>query len=311
MKSDLNLRATALIIFVVILFSGEKISKKIALYYFPPLYEGAIAFTIGSVILLIEIWRRKKFSASYFILKKSELFVYPLIGLLFFILNIIALFGIPMTLASHASVIIFTSPFFVSFFSIFGKNGELLSGAKILSSFIAFAGVTFAILGPSLEIGNIAHDILIGDLMILISAALIGFSIVCVKNIGKALNKTDSFDITFWQIVFSLPWFWVFAAMIEDFPRLQPQLSSVLGLLYHGIIITIAIMMRANLVFKYNSASVSSFFFITPIMAVFLSHLLLGEKLESSVMFGSAIVGAGIFLIYRNDYAKSQLGKSI
>ena len=144
---------------------------------------------------------------------------------------------------------------------------------------------------------------IIGDLLILLSAILLAISILWIRHISIYQPSVNPLTATLWQITFSLPFFW-FATIFEPSDTEHSvTILPLFGLIYHGLIITLAIFFRSKLVVIYDPGIISSFFFLTPSVASILGWLLLGEKLTVSLFLGAIATGIGILFIYsKNKY---------
>lgn len=61
----------------------------------------------------------------------------------------------------------------------------------------------------------------------------------------------------------------------------------------------IAFVVRAELFRRYNASEVAAFLFISPVIGLVLSHLLLGDPLTWAVGLGGILVACGISIVYR------------
>ena len=112
MGKKIDIYTVILLLILVVVFAGDHISRKIALQHFNPIYEGALAATIGSLTLLFFNFKsEKKLFHKGFIKLIPKHFIS---GLIFSAINIVGLCGLHLTGANHASILIFTFPIFVT-----------------------------------------------------------------------------------------------------------------------------------------------------------------------------------------------------
>ena len=53
------------------------------------------------------------------------------------------------------------------------------------------------------------------------------------------------------------------------------------------------------LIARYSANTVSSFFFLTPALAVVFAWALLGDPLTPSMILGGVVVGVGVLIVYQ------------
>lgn len=285
------LLAVLLALGVCILFGGNQTASKIALREFTPLWCAALAFTLSSIAL----WLYALVASVEW--QPPSLLVWRLHGIsavLFVLFNAVALIGLQFTLASRASVFIAIHPFFVVIFNSLCPPREKLNIGKFLGLCLTFAGVLIVFSDRLTEqIGSSWG----GDSLMVLAAALLGLIIVHIRTVTRHVCSTQA---TLWQMSLSVPLFWSTAWLLES-PVTIPQLSqSWLGIFYMGLAVNaIAFVVRAELFRRYNASEVAAFLFISPVIGLILSHLLLGDPLTWTVGLGGILVSLGVFIVYR------------
>lgn len=293
-RSPMPLVAVASVLILCTIFASGMVSAKVALREFSPLFCGALAFTLASAALWFyarilgvklqppsrAIWRSHCISAILFLLAKASL-----------------LGGLQWTLSIRANIFMAVYPFFVAIFNSLISRQERLKGSKSIGLCLTFAGVAIAF-GDRLSPQSGAS--LLGDSLVLLAS---GFLALIVLHLRQVTRSVPSIQAIFWQIVLSLPAFWL-AAFIFESPLTLPQFSiSWLAIAYNSLMTNaIGLVLRAELFRRYSANTVSSFLAFVPIIGLGLGHWLLAEPLNWTVGLGGVIVSSGVFIVYRSRY---------
>lgn len=284
--------AIAIALILCTMFASGMVSAKVAIGEFPPLFCGALAFTLASGAIWIyariigvplqppspAIWRSHWISAILFLLAKVTL-----------------LGGLQWTLSIRANIFISVYPFFVVIFNSLVSRQERLQGSKLLGLCLTFAGVTIAFadrLSPQ------SGASWLGDSLILLASAFLALIVLHLRRVTRSVHPMQAI---FWQVVLSLPMFWLAAFSFES-PLALPQFSIAwLAIAYNGLITNaIGLVLRAELFRRYSASMVSSLLAFVPIIGLGLGHWLLGEPGNWTVGLGGAIVSFGVFIVYRS-----------
>lgn len=209
-----------------------------------------------------------------------------------FILQIITLnIGTQFTTASNSTIFINTYPFFTALFAHLWIPGERLSVPKTLGIVIAFSGV-FVTVAPNF--GNSEANIL-GDLLVLVSGGLLGLRVVVTKLLVQSIHP---YRLLFWYLILSLPCYGGLSVLFEPEKMFQLTLVGSAALLYQGgIIAGFCFLAWTAILERYSASKLVVLFFATPLSGVLFSHMLLNDKLTFSLLTGSVLVAAGIYLV--------------
>jgi drug/metabolite transporter (DMT)-like permease len=284
--------AIAIALTLCTIFATGMVSAKVALGEFPPLFCGALAFTLASGAIWVytrivgvplqppspAIWRSHWISAILFLLAKVTL-----------------LGGLQWTLSIRANIFISVYPFFVVILNSLVFRQERLNGSKLVGLCLTFAGVTIAF-GERLNVQTGASWL--GDSLVLLASVFLALIVLHLRRVTRSVHPMQAI---FWQMVLSLPLFWLAAFYFES-PLTLPQFSiSWLAIVYNGLITNaIGLGLRAELFRRYSPSIVSSFLAFVPIIGLGLGHWLLGEPWNWTVGLGGAIVSSGVFIVYRS-----------
>jgi drug/metabolite transporter (DMT)-like permease len=201
--------------------------------------------------------------------------------------------GLERTLVIYSSIIFSIYPFFIALLAHYFIPGDQLTRRSALGLLIAFLGIVTIFLG---KLGSAGQSVWIGNLLTLLSALCLGIQFVYTKKIIRGI---DPIKLLFWQMVYSVPGFFLLSLLLERGSvsyELTPKV--IWALLYQGIVVAGLCFMGRNLLLKYYPASkLSAFFFTSPLFGVVLSILILHEPITPTLLAGGSFVGLGIYLV--------------
>lgn len=209
-----------------------------------------------------------------------------------FIFQIIVLnTGTMFTTASRSTIFVNVYPFFTALFAHFWIPGERLSLTKTFGIIVAFSGV-FVTVAP--DLGNGETSIL-GDLLVLASGCFLGLRVVVTKLLVQSIHP---YRLLVWYLSLSLPVYAVLSLLFESNKTFQLTLASGAALLYQGgVVAGYCFLAWTAILERYSASKLVVLFFVTPLSGVLFSHLLLGDELTFSLLTGSVLVAAGIYLV--------------
>ncbi len=285
----LNTRATLINLLTAILWGGNSVSIKLGLEGIPPLFLAGSRFLLGG--LVVYIWAH---------ILKLELRLNPnerrgILGLVLIFLTQIYLLnaGTAYTLASRSTIFISAYPFFTALFAHFFIPGDHISTRKVIGMVFAFLGVVL-VFGESLALNELQY--LFGDLMVLASASLLGARQVYLKRLTQNMHPGK---VLIWQAAPSLPIFFVLSALFETQP-IHLETSVISAVFYQGFVVAgFCFILLTSLLQRYSASQLSVFGFITPIIGVIVSHLLLGDPISPGILLSLGLVAIGITIVNR------------
>lgn len=284
--------AASLALVTSFLWGGNQVFIKIGLQGMPPQAMAALRFSIGLIVVVV----------AAFVAKESVR-VYPgewrhLFGLAILFLTQISLLnqGVFYTTASRASVTIAAHPFFLALFCHFFVPGDRLSLQKVVGSLLAFIGIVI-IFFDSLSLENTNY--LLGDIMILVSAILLGLRQTVMK---RMVHEFHPYKVLFWQSLLSLPIFIAFSAFFEADAVYKFNSAVIVAVLYQGIVVAgLCFITWVFLMRSHSASQLGVFAFTTPIAGVILSSVLVGDELQLVLLVSMVLVAAGIAVVARAD----------
>jgi drug/metabolite transporter (DMT)-like permease len=200
--------------------------------------------------------------------------------------------GVAFTSPGFAVVLLNSHPVFANLAAHFSRTGERISGMRAVGLGLAMAGIAYVFLGTPES--TLASNPLLGNLMILSSAILLGIRSVYTRGL---VQKSDPVRAVVWQVGVSVPFFLAIAAMSE--PPISGRLAwlPLAALVYQGpVIIGFCFIGWTTLLKRHPAGELSMFAFKVPLFGVVASHLLFGEALSWRLLWGVGMVTGGILL---------------
>jgi len=263
---------------------------KVGLGSLPPITFAGIRFVIASGLL-----------ASYVIARKIE---FPRDArswrvMLFLSLSQIALpyalafWGEQYMTAGLTSLLFAMLPFFVVVFAHFMIPGERITTGKVLAMLLCFIGVAVIF---SRELMSTVNSFW-GGIAVILSAGFAGCANVVGKKYSQSINSTVNVTV---QMSVGAILLIAFGLLLEHGVQLNFDPTSVFAVLYLAVIgSTFAFVALYWLFTRMEVTRISLFTFITPIVAVLLGWLILGERVDLNVAIGGSLILVGVVLLNR------------
>ncbi len=283
--------AAGLTLLTAILWGGNSVAIKIALAGVPPLALAGVRFLLGGLFLTV-----------WCVISRTT--IRPANGETPRILRLLILFvaqisllngGTANTLAARSTVFISAHPFFTALFAHLFIRGDQSGATRFWGMALSFSGVIL-VFGES--IARAEWTYLKGDLMVLLSALLLGARQVYLKRLAQDILPAR---LLVWQSALSLPVFFGASFLFEHIGQVTLPTDVILGIFYQGLVIAgFCFLVLTNLLKRYRASQIGVFGFVTPIFGVILSNLLLGEPVSPGLLGSMVLVGAGIALANRD-----------
>ena len=275
-----------------ILWSGNPISIKVGLEDAPPLRLGWMRFVLGGIVAIL--W--SLYNKETVKLKKSD--VIPLIGtgLLFSVQLGFMNIGQNYTSGGHGVIMITTFPLWASIFSHLFIPNDKLTRFKIFGMIIAYIGVIILFWE---SISNSSNNYLIGDLLMLTSAMLLGARQIYISQISQGLNQAE-IKILYTQAFVGTFTFFIFSQLFEN-SNFSISYNLVIALLYQGVIIAgFGFIGQTWLMKKYLPSRILIINISQPVFGVILAWVVLGEIPGFELVFATIFVLSGSYLAFKN-----------
>ena len=287
-KSALDAPGLAILLGFTFVLALNQVVVKLTGEGFQPVFMAGLRSALGVVTLgAFMLWRGIGFGVP----KGARRWVF-LLGF-FFAYEFVCLFiALDITTVGRASILFYTMPFWAALGAHFWIAGDRLTRVKSAGLVMAFVGVALAV-----SAGIAGEGSLWGDLLALAGAfGWAGIALVVRATPARLLGPVQAL---FWQVAISAVMLLAIAPLFGPLWR-DPTAFHWAGMAYQVIaVISLAFPLWFWLLTVYPPSSVTSFSFLTPVVAVLLGWLLLGEPLGWSTLAALGLVAAGLWLVNR------------
>lgn len=275
------------------LFGTSFVASKVALGGFSPMELVFLRFAVAALFFWLLGWRLPP--AQLTPGQKRSVLLLALLepGLYFFLES----YGLQLTQASTAAVLISTIPLFVALWELLFL-GLRLASQELALILLSLVGVTLLLTAGGFP--KVFGGTLLGNLLIL--GAAISASVYTLVA-RRLMAQVDALTVTRWQALFAAVLYAPFA--LVAFLRgghLPQNLEPWLAVVYLGLFCSFGAYFLLNYALARLRASlVAAFSNLIPVVATALAVLLLGEKLQAQQLLGAALtVGAITALTLRH-----------
>lgn len=255
---------------------------------FEPVF-GAGLRSLGAMVVLLA-WM--KFRGIGWRLPRAAMTGAIISGLLFAIEFMCLFTALDFTTVSRTSIIFYSMPVWLALSAHFLLPGERLSGIRVVGLGLAMGGVVLALLDRSS--GQVS---LLGDALALVAAICWAGIALCVRV--TPLANVPPAQQLIWQLIVSAPILLIAAPLFGELIR-DVQLVHIAGMVFQIFAVaSFGFLIWFWLMKLYPASSVASFSFLSPVFAVILGWLVLGETIGLQIWVALGLVALGIFLINR------------
>lgn len=198
--------------------------------------------------------------------------------------------ALDLTDVSRASVIFYTMPVWLALIMHFAVPDDRLTPLKAVGLMLAVAGVAWVMLDR-----RVGHASLAGDAFALAGAVF--WAVLAALAKASPLRQERPEVQLLWQVAVSAPILLLVSPLFGDLTRdLQP--IHLAGLAFQIVVVVSAgFIAWLWLLSIYPASGVASFSFLTPVLAVGLGWLMLGEVVTIDLIVALGLVAVGIVLI--------------
>ncbi len=275
-------------ILAVLFWATSASAFKITLRYldFMQLLFASTLFSLLSLFIILVSRRKfhliKTSSVKQYLLSAGLGFLNP------FLYYLVLLKAYSLLNAQQAMTLNYVWPIMLVLLSI-PLLKQRIGWISILAIFVGFAGVLVISTEGEISLLRFTYP---GGVLLALSSSVI-WALYWIFNLK---DKRDNIVKLFWNFLFG---FLFTAAFVLPFGGLEiNSLPAVFGSLYIGLFemsITFLIWLRA-LRLSRTTANVSNLVYMAPFLSLLIIHLLLGEKILISTMFGLILIVAGIMI---------------
>jgi drug/metabolite transporter (DMT)-like permease len=294
-----RVRIWAAFVVVCTVWGSTWMAIKIGLETIPPFFGAGIRFVIAAVLLFLIIRVR----GIHLPFDRNAWRVYLALGIPGYAIPFALVYWGQQYIPSALSSILFAAfPFWVAIFS-----HVFLADAKL--DFYKIGGIVVGVAGLLIIFARDVHwtgtEGLWGMCAVLLSTALGGFSLVVVKKYGMSISP---FSLNFVAMGMTAIILLGLSFPIEQTADVAWNTSAVVSVLYLAVISSVlTFVIYFWLLKKVEAVYLSLTTFVSPIIAILLGAMFMGEKLAPTVYVGAGLVLSGI--LFANGgyiYAKVQ-----
>ncbi len=278
---------------ICLIWGSSWLAIKIGLDSVPPFIGAAARFAIALALVFIIVKARGirvPFDANaQKVYISSSLFAFSIPYALVY-------WGQQHIPSSMSAILFATFPFLVAFFSHLRLPEEPLNRFKLIGIVIGFIGV-FVIF--SSEITADFEGPFLGMLAILMTAGAQAFNTVTVRKYGRDIHPLA---INVVGMSFGLVFLATLGFLTEETSEIVVDEKAIGSVLYLAIFGTVVTFTTFFWLLKHMEAVFLSLTaFVTPVVAVLLGGIVLGEKLGVHTFVGAGLVLTGILVANGND----------
>lgn len=200
--------------------------------------------------------------------------------------------GVSLTYPIHASLLLLITPILITFIAAWVLK-EMITGYKLVGLFLGVTGACILILsGDSATEGN---DIILGDLLVIMSTTLYTIYFILVKPL---MQKYSTMDVMRW--VFTFGFIMIVPLGWNEFFKI-PWVQYTPGeyLLLFMIVIPgtfLAYIFNAYGIKKLSASTAGTYIYSQPVFAVIIATIFLNESLELYKIIAAIVIFTGVYL---------------
>jgi drug/metabolite transporter (DMT)-like permease len=286
---------TATLALLVVVWGTTWAAIRISLHGFPPLTAVAIRFAIAGALLLLVA---RAMGTPLKPIHRADRWLRILHALCSFCISYGVVFWAEQWVPSGlASVLFATFPMLVVVLGHFTLPGERMTAPVIAGTVLGFAGIA-VIFAEDFDL--LGGERVLQAAMILLAAPLASaVAVIAVKRWGQGIHKVpfNASAMVIGAVVMA-----AVAAAAESGRPLEPEPWPALALLYLAVAGTaLTFPLYFWLLEHMRARDLALINFGTPVVALFLGVVFLGEPLGPRVLAGSVLVLAGVILASRSS----------
>ncbi|WP_147104609.1 DMT family transporter [Tateyamaria sp. syn59] len=287
-KSHIDLIGAVALTLFSLNFGFNQVVIKVANEGFQPVFMAGLRSFGGLVLLALWMWAR-----GISMRLPAEGRVGGIIAGLLFAVEFICLFiALDLISVARTSILFYSMPVWLALGAHVFLPGERLTGVRVVGLGFAMGGVVLALLDRDAAQGN-----LLGDLFALGAALCWAGIALCVRV--TQLSRIPAEQQLLWQLLISTPVLILLAPYFGPLLR-NLEVVHIIGLGYQIVFIaSFGFLFWFFLMKIYPASGVASFSFLSPVFAVVLGWVILGEDISATIWLALGLVAVGLVLINR------------
>ncbi|HJZ69164.1 MAG TPA: EamA family transporter [Blastocatellia bacterium] len=279
-----------LLLWMTVIWGSNFTAIKYSLEDLLPLSFNALRFTLASAVMLIIVLTSRggfKIAAG----DGKKLFALGLLGNTFY--QTLFITGMAHTRAGNAALILATTPLFTAILGRIGKH-EYFTSRGVVGLLLAFAGIVMIVIGGRGEVS--LGETILGDCLLL--ATTVCWSLYTVGS-KRFVHTYGSIKTTMIMMTSGTPVLLLICApslFKQDWSRVRPIAWATT--VYSGLFaIAIAYVIWSYGVRKIGSTRTAIYSNVTPVVALIVAWVGLGETPTFGQLAGALVIFAGIYLV--------------
>jgi drug/metabolite transporter (DMT)-like permease len=279
--------AILMMIFLTMVWGLNVVAGKVAVAGFHPVF---LSF-LRAVLAMVAVYVWCRYRKIRIFERDGSLWSGCLVGLLFGVEFLLIYWGLDLTSASRANLMINTMPLF----TLIGAHyilKERVSWLKFFAMIVAFIGVFFVFFD---KLSMPGPNAVLGDLLCILGGAAWAATALAIRatKVGTvAPEKVLLYQLAGAAIV-ALP----FLPPATELLR-EPNVAEWAALAFQAFfVVAFTYVLWFWLMAKYPLTGLSAFTFLSPVFGVLAGWLLLGDPLTQNVIYGTALIVAGLVVI--------------
>lgn len=216
-------------------------------------------------------------------------------GALFGVEFVLIYSGLHLSLASRASIFLYTAPFFVALGGAFFLPGERLGVWQWLGLALSFTGMVVAIGVPQAAVNA---RVLTGDALLIGGGAAWAATTLIIK--GSRLRLIAPEKTLAYQLLVSVPILAAGAWALGEHMVATPRPAALWWLVYQTVwVVGVTYAVWFAMIKSYSASRLSAFTFLTPLFGVIAAHFMLGDPIDWPFALAAGLVVGGLILVNR------------
>lgn len=274
--------------FLVIVWGTTWMAIKITIGSVPPFLGAALRFLVALLCLYIYA-KARRISLT---IPSGAVRLLLLSALLLYIFDYGLIYWGEQYLSSGVTAVFFaTFPLFTALVANFVFHNEAFNKVKFFGVMMGFLG-TAIVFYDQLLITRFDNLIILASVAIIISALATAFSTLIIKHY---LSDIEAIALTFHQMVYGTLMLLAISLILGELPRVEFRWEALAAIGYLGVIgSALAFVLYYRLLQQMSAITTSYIIYFTPIVALIIGWLFLGEAITRQTIYGTAFILSGI-----------------
>lgn len=281
----------AIVVALCLSWGLNTVAIKLTLPDVPPLIQATIR-SVGALAVVV-LWCAAR---RIPLLQRDGTLVPGVVaGALFGVEFVLIYSGLQLSLASRASIFLYTAPFFVALGGAFFLPGERLGLWQWLGLALSFTGMVVAIGVPQAAVNA---RVLTGDALLIGGGAAWAATTLIIK--GSRLRLIAPEKTLAYQLLVSVPILAAGAWALGEHIVATPRPAALWWLVYQTVwVVGVTYAVWFAMIKSYSASRLSAFTFLTPLFGVIAAHFMLGDPIDWPFALAAGLVVGGLILVNR------------